>query len=383
MSNGTAGSLAAGPPHSSGGAGAQVCVLLACFAGRKQAAKIRRQLDKRIGQSGDAILDQVIVKINARHKALVHHPRRTLAGILTPALTWGVFGLLAGGLKGLGVWAVIGAVCGGLFAYYFEHALTKDELTRIGSRLPANSSAIVAFVHGSDPQRILSSAAGYQPATASVAAITTDLTAQVYRDAAQLAETSATRAGAAPATAGDQPAELSMLLVRFVGERAARQAVADPSTATRQDQKAPQVELVIETNEHGRRRVINPNTGAATFSKGAAIGWGLSGLAWGVIVGFAGDGGVLGAAESGLVTGMLWAVLGLAAGALYGLWAGRSVSARRLRGLDPILPPDTSLVVAWAEGSPGRHTIERWARSASQRLILRFTPVAHGAVLEV
>ena len=383
MSNGTAGSLPAGPPHGSGGAGVQLCVLLACFAGQKQAAKIRRQLDKRIGQSGDAILDQVIVKINARHKALVHHPRRTLAGILTPALTWGIFGLLAGGLKGLGVWAVIGAVCGGLFAYYFEHALTKDELKRIGSRLPANSSAIVAFVHGPDPRRILSSTTGYQPATASVAAITTDLTAQVYRDAAQLAETSATRAGAAPTAAEDQRSEVSMLVVRFVGERAARQAVAESGTATHQDQKAPQVELVIETNQHGRRRVINPNTGTATFSKGAAIGWGLSGLAWGVIVGFAGDGGVLGSIESGLLTGIIWALLGLAAGALYGLWAGRSVSARRLKGLDPLLPPDTSLVVAWAEGSPGQETIDRWAGSASQRLILRFNPAPHGAVLEV
>src|ERR1700754_1862027 len=100
MSNGTAGSRPARPPHGAS-AGTQLCVLLACFAGPKQAAKIRRQLDKRIGQSGDAILDQVIVKINAQRKALVYHPRRTLAGILTPALTWGAFGLLAGGLTSL------------------------------------------------------------------------------------------------------------------------------------------------------------------------------------------------------------------------------------------------------------------------------------------
>ena len=382
MSNGTPGSLPARPPYG-GGAGTQLCVLLACFAGPKQAAKIRRQLDKRIGQSGDAILDQVIVKINAQRKALVYDPRRTLAGILTPALTWGVFGLLAGGFKSLGLWAVLGAVCGGLYAYYFEHSLTKDELKRIGSRLPANSSAIVAFVHGSDPRRILSSAAGYQPATASVAAITTDLTAQVYRDAAQPTETSSTRAGAAPTAAEDQHAELCMLLVRFVGEREARQAVAEPGTATHQDQKAPQVELLIETNEHGRRRVINPITGTAAFSKGAAIGWGLSGLVWGVIVGFAGDGGVLRSVESGLLTGIVWALLGLAAGALYGLWAGRSVSARRLKGLGPLLPPGTSLVVAWVESWPGQETIDWWAGSASQRLILRFNPAAHGAVLEV
>ena len=68
-----------------------------------------------------------------------------------PALTWGVFGLLAGGLKSLAIWAVIGAVCGGLYAYYTEHLLTKNELKRLGGRLPVDSSAIAAYVRGTDP----------------------------------------------------------------------------------------------------------------------------------------------------------------------------------------------------------------------------------------
>ena len=174
-----------------------------------------------------------------------------------------------------------------------------------------------------------------------------------------------------------------MLLVRFVGEHAARQALAKPDSARHQDHKAPQVELVIEANEHGRRRVIDPTTGSAAFSKSDAISWGLFGLVWGAIVGFAGDGGVLGSIESGLVTGILWALFGVVAGALYGLWAGRGVSARRLKGLGPFVPPGTSLVVAWAEGPLSQETIERWAAPGSQRLILRFNPVGHGAVLEV
>ena len=46
------------------------------------------------------------------------------------------------------------------------------------------------------------------------------------------------------------------------------------------------------------------------------------------------------------------------------------------------MPPDTSLVVAWAEGSLSPETIERWAAPGSQRLILQFNAVANGAVLE-
>ena len=325
----------------------------------------------------------MVLKVNAKGRALVYDPRRTLAGTLTPALTWGIFGLLAGGLESLAVWAVVGAICGGLYAYYYEHLLTKDELKRIGGRLPSDSSAIVACVRGPDPRRVLSSTASFQPATASVAAVTADLAAEVHRGAAQPAETSATPAGPAPTAPADGAAELSMLLVRFAGEHAARQALAKPRSGGHKDQDAPQVELVIEANEHGRRRVIDPTTGSAAFAKPDAIGWALFGLAWGLIVGFTGDGGVLNAIESGLVVGILWGLFGVVAGALYGLWAGRGVSARRLKGLGPFVPPDTSAVVAWADGSLSREAIERWAAPGSQRLILRFIPVGHGAVLEV
>lgn len=381
MSGGPAGAVPARPPGD-GGAGIELCVLLACFAGAKRAAKIRRQLDKLIAAGGDTVLDQVVLKVGAKHKALVYDPRRTLAGSLTPALTWGIFGLLAGGLQGLGVWAVLGAVCGGLYAYYFEHLLTKDERKRIGGRLPGNSSAIVAFVRGSDPRRVLSATASCQPATVSAAAIAADLSARAYSGAANPLETSAAPAGAAPETA-DQATELGMLLVRFAGEHAARQALATSGSASHHNQAAPQAELVIETNEHGRRWVINPTTGSAAFSKSDTISWGLFGLAWGAIVGFASNAGVLSSVESGLVTGILWALFGAAAGALYGLWAGRGVSARRLKGLSPFVPPGTSVLLAWAEGPLSQETIGRWAAPGSQRLVLRFNPVRHGAVLEV
>ena len=59
------------------------------------------------------------------------------------------------------------------------------------------------------------------------------------------------------------------------------------------------------------------------------------------------------------------------------------MSARRLKGLGAFVPPDTSLAVAWAQGSVSQEMIERWPANGSLRLILRFNPVGHGAVLEV
>ena len=38
----------------------------------------------------------------------MHDPQRTVAGMLTAALTWGVFGLLTSGVIGPIGWAVIG-----------------------------------------------------------------------------------------------------------------------------------------------------------------------------------------------------------------------------------------------------------------------------------
>jgi hypothetical protein len=98
----------------------------------------------------------------------------------------------------LGVWAILGAVCGGLFAYYREHLLTKDELRRLGRRLPGDSSAFVAFVQGGDGAQILSSVAPSEPAEASVAAIGPDLSARVLAGAAQPQETSSADAPRCP-----------------------------------------------------------------------------------------------------------------------------------------------------------------------------------------
>ncbi len=103
-------------------------MLLVCFAGAKRASDVRSELGKGVRSSGGALLDEAVLKVSHKGKALVYDPRRTIAGALTPALTWGVFGLLASGgsWKSLVIWALIGAVCGGVWAYYTEHLALKE-----------------------------------------------------------------------------------------------------------------------------------------------------------------------------------------------------------------------------------------------------------------
>jgi hypothetical protein len=118
------------------------------------------------------------------------------------------------------------------------------------------------------------------------------------------------------------------------------------------------------------------------MSKSDVVSWGGFGLVFGAIVGATGGGGILGFLKGGVVTGIGWAVFGLVAGALYGLWAGRSISARRLKGIGPILSPGTSSLIAWADGAVREEALGELARPEAQRLVLSFDPVPGGAVLE-
>jgi hypothetical protein len=86
--------------------------------------------------------------------------------------------------------------------------------------------------------------------------------------------------------------------------------------------------------------------------------------------------------KGAVVTGVAWGIFGIFAGALYGLFAGRAVSARRLKSVGPLLAPGTSMVVAWAYKPVTDDTLDGYLTPGSERLVLRFNSVEGGAVLE-
>jgi uncharacterized membrane protein len=334
----------------------RLVVLLACFSGRRVAGQVRSEILQRLETDG-RLVDDVLLEVDAKHRARVHDPRRVAAGTLTPALTWGLFGLVAGGdVRGLVIWAVLGAICGAIYAYTSEHILAKNELANIGNQLEPNSSAIIAFVEGSDEHELVASAPELAT-VASAVAIEADLTAH-------------TDAAVAPSGA----AAVSMTLLRYDGEHTARKATAAIPTSD------AHVELIVEVPSTGRARVVSPTAGVGAMSKSDVISWGGFGLVFGAIVGFAGDGGLFGALEQGVATGVGCAVFGLAAGALYGLWAGRGTSSRRIKGLRPLLPPNTSTAVVWVSGA-WTDAIAKQVQAASQHVTLCFHATEHGAVL--
>lgn len=359
-----------------------VAVALVCFAGEKDAAKARKPFEEKLRSNGDAVLQTTILRVDAKHKAAVHDPRRVLAGTLTAALTWGLFGLVAGTdkVESTIVWAVLGAICGGVYAYTSEHLLTKSDLARIGRRLAPGSSALIAYAEATDPERLLAAAGASAPSAASVATIDADLGARVFAGTTVPVEVSHSSPGAT--LAPDETALLSMIVSRYPDPKAAAHVAAQMAKDKRPNGHAPEIELVIETDGGGHRHVIDPSTGTAAWARSDTISWGAFGLVWGAIVGALGGGGILGFLKDGIVTGIGWAVFGLVAGALYGLWAGRSISARRLKGIGPILAPGTSTVLAWVEGALHEGDLEPLSQPGSQRVVLLFNPVEDGAVLE-
>ena len=343
----------------------EVAVVLLCFADKKAASTHQGPLEERSRSAGDTVLQTTILQVNAKQKASVHDPRRVMAGTLTAALTWGLFGLVAGTnkLESTVIWALVGAICGGLYAYTTEHILTKSELGRIGGGLAPNSSALLTYVETSDPTKVLSSAGDYEPSTASVVAIDADLGTRVF------STTEATPGAAA----------LSMLLYRYPDPKAAASVAKKVGKAKAGE---PQIELVIETDANGHRRVVDPTRGTAAWARSDVVSWGLFGVVFGAIAGAVGGGGFHGAVTGGAVTGLAWAVFGLVAGALYGLWAGRSISARRLKGVGSLLGNGTSAVLAWADGAARPDALKAFSAPGAKQLVLRFNPVSGGALLE-
>ena len=123
-----------------------------------------------------------------------------------------------------------------------------------------------------------------------------------------------------------------MLLLRYRGEQAARSELARHAHDHQDDPRALRPELIFEAADRGRLKVRAPVHGAWAFAKSDLISWGLFGLVYGLIIGIVSNHGVFSTVKDTAGGAIVCAVFGLAAGALYGLWAGRGVSARRPAG---------------------------------------------------
>jgi uncharacterized membrane protein len=371
--------------------GSVLNVLLVCFEGAKRAAALRKPLSKQLEQHGSAVLDAVVIQVDGKGKArVVLAPLRIAIGIMTAALTWGVFGVLTGsaGWLSLVIWGLIGAVLGGLFAYNKMSPLSQSQIRRVGEGMRPDSSAIAVFTKGGAGEGVagaaLSSAAAYGPTTASLAAIAADLSARVLAGTADRIAVAAAAGGQPPLA--ESHTLFNMLLVRRPGQHATRRALDEGTPATPHDPSGPraeQVEVVLESDPRGRVHVHSPNFGVRAGAKSSLVSWAELGLIFGGLAGFVRGGGILGFLGSGLVAAVVCGAFGILAGALYGLWVGSAVSAGQLKGMEALLPPDSSLAIAWTDGTLTSEALDRWAPPGSQRLVLRFDTAPQGIVLGV
>ena len=345
-------------------------VVLVCFSGAKRAGHERRALEARLRGDGDHLLATTVVGVDAAGKVSVRDPRRVLAGALTSALAWGIFGLVSGGWPSLLISAAFGAVWGGWMARAHAHHLTGAQLARAGARLPRDSSALLVFTDATDAGSVLEAAGSVTPTLASVASIADDLSATILpADIVSVASTDT------------QADRVSMVLVRYRDPTAA-DLVADRLAATGMKQRSLDVELVIAIDQRGRARVRDPTHGASAVARYNARSYAALGVVCGALAGLTGGDGFLGFLEGGLITGIAWGVFGAAAGALYGLWVGRSISARRLRPIAPLLNNNTSMLLAWTDAPPDERTLAALAAGAEhEQLVLSFAPADGGAVL--
>jgi hypothetical protein len=354
----------------------QLGLLLACFDGRKTAGKARGSLEGQLQAQGDELLDTVVLEVDEKHKASVHDPRRILWGTVSAALVWGLCGVAgADGVWSVLFWGAVGAIGGVLILYYSLHHLTKSELASIGSGLPAQSSALVVSAATKHPRRLLEAPAVQTTTAASVAAIGGDLTTHVFAGPADPVEVPPDSAE----LRGDST-QVSMVILRYPSPGTAKQMVRRPPADS-----VLEVEMMIRRDSDGSRHVSDPYFGVRALAKSDLLWWGGFGLVFGALGGAVGGGGVLGFIEDGVLEAIAWGILGLGAGALYGLVFGKAFSARRLKGIGSLLTPGTSLLMAWVDrASPlTASALDAYTTPGSQRLVLNFNSGEGGAVLEV
>jgi uncharacterized membrane protein len=269
-------------------------VLLACFDGRKTAGKARGGLETELRSEEGEPLDTVVVEVNEKHKASTHDPGRVRRVALSAALVWGLCGVLAAnGLASIIIWAAVGVIGGVLFSYYSMRYLSKSELTRIGSRLPAQSSALVMWVGTKDTARLLEATATQKPSAASVAAVGLDLTTRVFAGATNPVEVPRGLAD----KVGDKGV-MSIVLLRYPDPETAKKMASQPPAGDKGAVPTLKTATVIRCDPDGRERVSDPSFGRRALAKADLLSWGGFGLVFGALAGAIGGGGVLGFIES-------------------------------------------------------------------------------------
>lgn len=399
------------PTTSRRGGSSELTVLIVCFAGRKTAGRNRRSLANALRATGAVLLDTTMIDVDEKHTARTLSPRRVLAGTLTPLLTWGLCGLLSGGWVGAIFWGLLGALAGGLYTASKVRLATKAQLDYLGSQLPPDSSALLVFTEARDPESQLTAAGPLAPSVASVASIHNDLTGTVRHSTGDTGQTTRASTDQSPSASTTL---VNMILTRYphpdtarkvtdklqaqmadelkqlkvataTAKKAGAEALKELETNVAEEEAAgaePEVELVIRTDVTGRRRVYDPNLGPMAVGKGDISGWAGFGVICGLIVGWIGN-GFWGSVEVGIIAGVVCGVFGFFAGMLYGLWAGRSASAKRLRPVAPLLTPGTSLILAWAGGGLGPEGLAELTTTDSNQLVVRFDAAPGGMTLNV
>lgn len=216
------------------------------------------------------------MQVDEKRKVHVHEMGKAARGAAIVIVTWGIFGLVAGGLSGLVIWAVIGAICGGIYCYYYIHTLSDTELKNIAKRLPPNSSVLLAFLKTSHAQQIIDSTSRYTPAASTLVTVGEGMETRVISGTSD--KTEKLSPTSTPVQGGADGDLLSILVFRYRGHQTARQIEGQLRGEWKQAGDALQSEMMIEVDEQKRVHVYDPSPGVRAQAISSMISWGLFGL---------------------------------------------------------------------------------------------------------
>ena len=138
-------------------------ILAFCFADRSRAGDVMKDIKAAKTLEENRVVASAVVEVDEQGKAHAHQHGRGGVGVAAGIMVGEALALL-GGPAGLLIWAVAGGAIGGAAGHFVDRAFSKEELAKLKSQMPPNSSAILTMAKDAETPNLTTAMQKYQAA---------------------------------------------------------------------------------------------------------------------------------------------------------------------------------------------------------------------------
>ncbi len=138
-------------------------ILAFCFPERSTAGEVLKELKSNKKLEEYQIVAEAVVEVDEKGKSHVHQQGRGGVGAAVGIMAGEALALL-GGPVGLLAFAAAGGLIGGAAGHFVDRAFSKEDLARLKTQLPPNSSALLTLAKEAETEKITAGLQNYKAA---------------------------------------------------------------------------------------------------------------------------------------------------------------------------------------------------------------------------